>query len=203
MTVLDRAPRLVVAPPIPRIPLAPAAAVLGAAGTLVTWLGSWNPSYWGDEAATGALGRTPDRDAARRAPLDRCGSRAVLPDDALLDPGVRRLGAADTRAERSRRGSHGRRDGRARVPPRRPPIPWLGCGLLVAAASYLFSGRRRSSRSPTPSGVSSPSWRRRVARQRARCSSSSGSGERGSPTNCRRRVHERVDRRRASDVQRA
>ncbi len=28
------------------------ALVLGALAALVTWLGSWNPSYWGDEAAT-------------------------------------------------------------------------------------------------------------------------------------------------------
>ncbi|MES1211918.1 MAG: glycosyltransferase family 39 protein, partial [Leifsonia sp.] len=33
-------------------PLGPAAAVLGAFAAVVTWLGSWNPSYWGDEAAT-------------------------------------------------------------------------------------------------------------------------------------------------------
>jgi mannosyltransferase len=34
------------------LPLGPTAAVLGAVALLVTWLGSWNPSYWGDEAAT-------------------------------------------------------------------------------------------------------------------------------------------------------
>ena len=34
------------------LPLGPTAAVLGALATAVTWLGSWNPSYWGDEAAT-------------------------------------------------------------------------------------------------------------------------------------------------------
>lgn len=55
-TVLDRAPRPAQRPgessPARRIPLGAAAAALGAVGTLVTWLGSWNPSYWGDEAAT-------------------------------------------------------------------------------------------------------------------------------------------------------
>jgi len=35
-----------------RLPVGPAAAVLGAVAALVTWLGSWNASYWGDEAAT-------------------------------------------------------------------------------------------------------------------------------------------------------
>jgi mannosyltransferase len=30
----------------------PVAAVVGSAAALITWLGSWNPSYWGDEAAT-------------------------------------------------------------------------------------------------------------------------------------------------------
>ncbi len=35
-----------------RLPAGPSAAVLGALGALVSWLGSWNPSYWGDEAAT-------------------------------------------------------------------------------------------------------------------------------------------------------
>jgi len=50
------APRLS-APPrlderIRRLPVAPTAGVLGALAALVTWLGSWNPSYWGDEAAT-------------------------------------------------------------------------------------------------------------------------------------------------------
>ena len=30
----------------------PAAAVVGALAMVITWLGSWNPSYWGDEAAT-------------------------------------------------------------------------------------------------------------------------------------------------------
>ena len=34
------------------LPIGPTAAVLGALAALVTWLGSWNPSYWGDEAAT-------------------------------------------------------------------------------------------------------------------------------------------------------
>ncbi|MEO6116442.1 MAG: glycosyltransferase family 39 protein, partial [Pseudolysinimonas sp.] len=34
------------------LPLGPTAAVVGALAALVTWLGSWNPSYWGDEAAT-------------------------------------------------------------------------------------------------------------------------------------------------------
>ncbi|MEO7722414.1 MAG: glycosyltransferase family 39 protein [Pseudolysinimonas sp.] len=32
--------------------LGPTAAVAGALGTVITWLGSWNPSFWGDEAAT-------------------------------------------------------------------------------------------------------------------------------------------------------
>lgn len=30
----------------------PTAAVVGALAMVITWLGSWNPSYWGDEAAT-------------------------------------------------------------------------------------------------------------------------------------------------------
>ena len=30
----------------------PTAAVAGAIALVVTWLGSWNPSFWGDEAAT-------------------------------------------------------------------------------------------------------------------------------------------------------
>jgi mannosyltransferase len=34
------------------VPLGRAAGVLGALAALATWLGSWNPSYWGDEAAT-------------------------------------------------------------------------------------------------------------------------------------------------------
>jgi len=34
------------------LPVGPTAAVLGALAAFVTWLGSWNPSYWGDEAAT-------------------------------------------------------------------------------------------------------------------------------------------------------
>ena len=34
------------------LPTGPTAAVLGAFAALVAWLGSWNPSYWGDEAAT-------------------------------------------------------------------------------------------------------------------------------------------------------
>ncbi|HEY4224959.1 MAG TPA: hypothetical protein VGM70_04025 [Pseudolysinimonas sp.] len=34
------------------LPVGPTAAVLGVFALLVTWLGSWNPSYWGDEAAT-------------------------------------------------------------------------------------------------------------------------------------------------------
>lgn len=34
------------------LPVGPTAAVLGTAALLLTWLGSWNPSYWGDEAAT-------------------------------------------------------------------------------------------------------------------------------------------------------
>ena len=34
------------------LPLGPTAGLLGALATVVTWLGSWNPSYWGDEAAT-------------------------------------------------------------------------------------------------------------------------------------------------------
>ena len=33
-------------------PLGPVAVVAGALGTVITWLGSWNPSFWGDEAAT-------------------------------------------------------------------------------------------------------------------------------------------------------
>ena len=32
--------------------VAPTAALVGAVGGTVSWLGSWNPSYWGDEAAT-------------------------------------------------------------------------------------------------------------------------------------------------------
>ncbi|HEY4152758.1 MAG TPA: glycosyltransferase family 39 protein [Pseudolysinimonas sp.] len=32
--------------------LGPTAAAIGALAALITWLGSWNPSYWGDEAAT-------------------------------------------------------------------------------------------------------------------------------------------------------
>jgi len=35
-----------------RLPTGPTAAVLGGLAALITWLGSWNPSYWGDEAAT-------------------------------------------------------------------------------------------------------------------------------------------------------
>ena len=34
------------------LPLGPTAAAAGVLGTLITWLGSWNPSFWGDEAAT-------------------------------------------------------------------------------------------------------------------------------------------------------
>ena len=34
------------------LPLGSTAAVAGVLGTLITWLGSWNPSFWGDEAAT-------------------------------------------------------------------------------------------------------------------------------------------------------
>src|ERR1700712_321456 len=34
------------------LPVAPTAAVLGALAMLGSWLGSWTPSYWGDEAAT-------------------------------------------------------------------------------------------------------------------------------------------------------
>ncbi len=34
------------------LPLGPTAAVAGVLGALITWLGSWNPSFWGDEAAT-------------------------------------------------------------------------------------------------------------------------------------------------------
>jgi mannosyltransferase len=34
------------------LPLGAVAAVLGVLAAFVTWLGSWNPSYWGDEAAT-------------------------------------------------------------------------------------------------------------------------------------------------------
>jgi len=34
------------------LPVGPVAATLGALAALVGWLGSWNPSYWGDEAAT-------------------------------------------------------------------------------------------------------------------------------------------------------
>ena len=34
------------------LPLGPVAVVLGVLAAFVTWLGSWNPSYWGDEAAT-------------------------------------------------------------------------------------------------------------------------------------------------------
>jgi len=35
-----------------RLPVGPTAWVVGALAALVTWLGSWNASYWGDEAAT-------------------------------------------------------------------------------------------------------------------------------------------------------
>ena len=41
--------------PVPtrrRIGLLPTAAGLGLVGALVSFLGSWNPSYWGDEAAS-------------------------------------------------------------------------------------------------------------------------------------------------------
>ena len=32
--------------------LGPTAAIAGVLGAVITWLGSWNPSFWGDEAAT-------------------------------------------------------------------------------------------------------------------------------------------------------
>ncbi|MBW8764648.1 MAG: glycosyltransferase family 39 protein, partial [Microbacterium sp.] len=55
-TVLAPAPRLGAAERLAerarRLPTAPTAGLLGALAALVTWLGSWNPSYWGDEAAT-------------------------------------------------------------------------------------------------------------------------------------------------------
>jgi len=35
-----------------RLRVGPVAAAVGAVALLVGWLGSWNPSYWGDEAAT-------------------------------------------------------------------------------------------------------------------------------------------------------
>jgi mannosyltransferase len=65
VSTLAPVPRLAEAPAAPRrgvaeqlverarrLPVGPSAAVLGALAALVTWLGSWNASYWGDEAAT-------------------------------------------------------------------------------------------------------------------------------------------------------
>jgi mannosyltransferase len=59
MTALDQRPTSTSVVSRPRRLLTPArwrlgptAAIAGALGTVITWLGSWNPSFWGDEAAT-------------------------------------------------------------------------------------------------------------------------------------------------------